>query len=105
MIIVTTDELPGKKIVKLLGLVRGNAIRARHIGKDIMAVLKNIVGGEISAYTKIMAETREQALDRIIEDAENLGANAIVGIRYTTTSIMQGAAEFLVYGTAVIYED
>ncbi len=104
MIVVTTDHLPGKKIVKLLGLVRGNAVRARHVGKDIMAVLKNMVGGEISAYTKIVAETREQALDRIMEDAEGLGANAIIGLKITTTSIMQGAAEFLAYGTAVVYD-
>jgi uncharacterized protein YbjQ (UPF0145 family) len=105
MIIVTTDTIPGKRIVKVLGLVRGNTIRARHVGKDIMAAFKHIAGGEISDYTKMMAETREQALDRLSEDAENLGANAIVGLRFATTSMMQGAAEFLVYGTAVLYED
>ena len=105
MIIVTTDDIPGKKITKVLGLVRGNTIRARHIGKDIAAALKNIVGGEIHDYTKMMAESREQALDRLIEDAENMGANAITGVRFATTSMMQAAAELLVYGTAVIIQD
>ena len=105
MILVTTDSIQGKKIIKMLGLVRGNTIRARHIGRDIMAVFKNIVGGEITDYTKMMAESREQATDRLIEDAENLGANAIIGLRFTTTSMMQGASEFLAYGTAVIVED
>ena len=105
MIIVTTDTVPGKRITKVLGLVRGNTIRARHVGRDIMAAFKHIAGGEISDYTKMMAETREQALDRLSEDAEALGANAITGLRFTTTSMMQGAAEFLVYGTAVYAED
>ena len=105
MILVTTDTIPGKKIVKVLGLVRGNTIRARHMGKDIMAVFKNIVGGEITDYTKMMAESREQALDRLIEDAEALNADAVIGLRFTTTSMMQGAAEFLIYGTAVRLED
>ena len=105
MIIVTTDTLPGKKITKVLGLVRGNTIRARHVGRDIMAAFKHMAGGEINDYTKMMAETREQALDRLSEDAEALGANAIIGLRFTTTSMMQGAAEFLVYGTAVLCED
>ena len=105
MIIVTMEAIPGKRIVRVLGLVRGNTIRARNVGRDIMAVFKNLVGGEITDYTKMMAESRDQAVDRIIEDAENLGANAIVGFRVTTTSMMQGAAEFLAYGTAVIVED
>ena len=105
MIVVTTDSIPGKKITKVLGLVRGNTIRARHIGRDIMAVFKNIVGGEITDYTKMMAESREQAIDRMIEDAENLRANAIVGVHFTTTSMMQAASELMVYGTAVIVED
>ena len=104
MILVTTDSIPGKKIVKVLGLVKGNTIRARHIGKDIMAGFKNIVGGEISDYTKMMAESREQSIDRLIEEAELLGANAVLGLRFVTTSIMQGAAELLAYGTAVIVE-
>lgn len=105
MILCSTDTVPGKKIVEVFGLVRGNTIRARNVGKDIMAAFKHIAGGEISDYTKMMAETREQALDRLAEDAEALGANAIVGLRFTTTSMMQGAAEFLVYGTAVRFED
>ena len=105
MILMTTDQIPGKRITKVFGLVRGNTIRARHIGKDLMAGFKNIVGGEITDYTKMMAESREQALDRLIEDAEAVGANAVVGVKFTTTSMMQGAAEFLVYGTGVTVED
>jgi len=104
MILVTTDSIPGKKVVKVLGLVKGNTIRARHIGKDIMAGFKNIVGGEITDYTKMMAESREQSIDRLIEEAELLGANAVLGLRFVTASIMQGAAELLAYGTAVIVE-
>jgi uncharacterized protein YbjQ (UPF0145 family) len=104
MTLVTTDAIPGKKITMVMGLVRGNTIRARHMGKDIMAGFKNMVGGEIVDYTKMMAESREQAIDRLIEDAESVGANAVVGLRFTTTSMMQGAAEFLIYGTAVIVE-
>jgi uncharacterized protein YbjQ (UPF0145 family) len=104
MILVTTDYVPGKEIKKLLGLVRGNTIRARHIGHDIAAALKNIVGGEIRDYTKMMAESREQALDRMLEEAESLGANAIINIRFTTSMIMQSASEILAYGTAVIVE-
>ncbi len=101
MIIVTTDYIPGKKIVKVFGLVKGNTIRARHIGKDILAGLKNIVGGEIEEYTKMLAESREQCLDRMIEDARKLGADAIVSVRFTTSSMMQNSAELLAYGTAV----
>ena len=104
MIIVTMESVPNKKIKKVLGLARGNTIRARHMGKDIMAGFKNMVGGEIVDYTKMMAESREQAIDRLIDDAESLGADAVVGLRFTTTSMMQGAAEFLVYGTAVELE-
>jgi len=104
MILVTTDTVPGKNITKVLGLVKGNTIRARNIGRDIMAGFKNMVGGEITDYTKLMAESREQALDRMMEEAEILGANAVVGLRFTTTSVMQRAAELMVYGTAVIVE-
>lgn len=104
MTVVTTDSIEGSRIVRVLGLARGNTIRARNIGHDIAAVFKNMVGGEIGDYTKMMAESREQAIDRMIEDARKLGANAIVGVRFTTTSMMQSAAEFLVYGTAVICE-
>ncbi len=104
MILVTTDFIPGKEIKKVFGLVRGNTIRARHIGRDISAALKNIVGGEIRDYTKMMAESREQALDRMVEEAESLGANAIINIRFSTSMIMQSASEILAYGTAVIVE-
>ncbi len=105
MIVVTTDSIPGKRVVKTLGLVKGNTIRARHVGKDILAGLKGLVGGEISEYTKMVAESREQSLDRLLEEAETLGANAVVGLRFTTASMMQGAAELLAYGTAVIVEE
>ena len=104
MILVTTDFVPGKTIKKDLGLVRGNTIRARHLGRDISAFLRNIVGGEIRDYTKMMAESREQAIDRMVEEAEGLGANAIINIRFTTSMIMQSASEILAYGTAVIVE-
>ena len=105
MIVVTSDTVPGKKILKTMGLVRGNTIRARHVGRDILAGLKGIIGGEISEYTKMIAEAREQALDRLVEEAESKGANAVVCVRFTTASMMQGAAELLAYGTAVIVED
>jgi len=105
MLVVTSPEIPGKKIVKTLGIVKGNTIRARHIGKDILAVFKNIVGGEIQEYTKLMAESREQAIDRMIESAEKMGANAIISVSTTTSVITQGAAELLVLGTAVVIED
>lgn len=104
MIVVTSSTITGKKIVKTMGLVRGNTIRARHIGKDILAIVKNLVGGEIEEYTKLMSESREQALDRMIAEAEQLGANAIIDIRFSTSFIMNAAAEMLVYGTAVIIE-
>jgi len=104
MLLSTTETIPGRKIVKHLGLARGNTIRARHIGRDIMAFLRNIVGGEITDYTKMMAEAREQALDRMIENAQQMGANAIVGLRFASTEIMNCAAELLAYGTAVVVE-
>jgi uncharacterized protein YbjQ (UPF0145 family) len=105
MILSTVNEIAGKEVKEVLGLVRGNTIRARHVGKDIMAGFKNIVGGEITDYTKMLAESREQALDRMITDARSLGADAIIGIRFTTSSVMQGAAELLAYGTAVRIKD
>jgi uncharacterized protein YbjQ (UPF0145 family) len=105
MLIVTSDEIPGKRIVKVMGMVRGNTIRARHIGRDIMASLRNITGGEIVEYTKMIAESREQALDRMTSEAEALGANAIVALRFTTASMMENAAELLAYGTAVVVEE
>jgi uncharacterized protein YbjQ (UPF0145 family) len=104
MILATTEQTPGLKIREVVGLVRGNTIRARHLGKDITAAFKNMAGGEITDYTKMMAESREQALDRMVDEAELLGADAIIGIRFTTSSVMQGAAEILVYGTAVTVE-
>ncbi len=104
MIYVSTGEITGKKIVKTFGLVRGNTIRARHLGRDILAALKNIVGGEIDDYTKMMAEAREQSIDRMVEEAESFGANAIVGVRFSTSYMMSNASEILVYGTAVLIE-
>ncbi len=105
MLIVTCDEIPGKKVIGVLGLVRGNSIRARNIGHDVMAGLRNIAGGEIVEYTKMIAESREQAIDRMVTEAESIGANAIMGFRFTTSSMMNGAAELLAYGTAVIVEE
>lgn len=101
MIIATTDEIPGREVIEVFGLVRGNTIRARHLGRDILAKMRGIVGGEVSEYTKLMGECREQALDRMIEEAESMGANAIVGVRFMSTEVMTEAAEILVYGTAV----
>ena len=105
MLVVTTETIAGKRIVKSLGLVRGNTVRARNVGKDITAGLRALVGGEISEYVKLMAEAREQSVDRMIEAAEQLGANAIVATRFTTSMVMSGAAELLATGTAVIVED
>jgi uncharacterized protein YbjQ (UPF0145 family) len=105
MILTTTETIKGKKIIRTLGLARGNTIRARHIGRDLMAVLHNIVGGEIRDYTKLLAESREESLDRMIAEGQRLGANAIVSVRFATSVIMGGAAELLAYGTAVVVED
>jgi uncharacterized protein YbjQ (UPF0145 family) len=105
MIVATTREIAGKRIVRTLGLARGNTVRARHLGRDIMAVLRNVVGGEIPEYTKLMAEAREQAIDRLVEDAEALGADAVVEMRFSTSMVAAGAAELLAYGTAVTLED
>ena len=102
MKLYTVENPPDFEITQSLGLVRGNTIRARHIGNDIIASLKTIVGGEISEYTKMLAESREQSLDRMVREAEQLGADAVVGIRFVTSPVMQGAAELLAYGTAVI---
>lgn len=104
MIVASSSTVAGKRVVKTLGMVKGNAVRARHIGKDIVAVFKNIVGGEIEEYTKLLAESREQSLDRMISEAEQLGANAVVDVRFSTSYIMANAAEILVYGTAVVVE-
>jgi len=104
MIICTAPDIPEHRIVQSLGLVRGSTIRARHLGRDILAVLRNIAGGEIHEYTKMLGEAREQAIDRMIEEAESLGANAIVAVRFQTSMVMSGAAEMLCYGTAVQIE-
>ncbi len=101
MILATTEHIPKKEIIEILGIARGSTVRARNIGRDIFASLKNIIGGELSEYTKLQAESREQALQRMIEDGERLGADAIINIRISTSVITQGAAEILAYGTAV----
>ena len=101
MIITTTENIPGKEVVEILGLSRGSTVRARNVGRDIFAALKNLIGGEINEYTKLQADSREQALQRMIKDAESLGADAVINVRITTSMIMQGVAEILAYGTAV----
>lgn len=98
------ETIPGSRIVKHLGLVMGNTIRAKHIGRDIMAGLKNIIGGEIASYTQLLTEARNEALQRMLEQAQARGANAVVNVRFTTSSVMQGAAELFAYGTAVVVE-
>jgi uncharacterized protein YbjQ (UPF0145 family) len=105
VIVVTTAEIEGKRITKVIGLAKGNTVRARHVGQDILAFLKNMIGGEINNYTKLLAESREQALDRMVADAEAMGANAVIMARFQTSMIMAGTAELLAYGTAVIIED
>ena len=104
MIITTSDQVEGKTVVKTVGLVKGNTIRARHVGRDIRAGLKSLVGGEITDYTKMMSDARDQAIQRMVEDAEKKGANAVVGMRLSTSMIMQNAAEVLAYGTGVVLE-
>ena len=105
MIITTTDEIEDRDVTTVLGLVSGSSVRARHVGRDITAVFRNIVGGDVPEYTRLMAESREIALARMTERAEGMGANAVVGMRFMTAMIMSGAAEILVYGTAVVVED
>ncbi|MDD4875846.1 MAG: YbjQ family protein [Dehalococcoidales bacterium] len=104
MIITTSDKVEGKTITKTMGWVKGSTIRARHVGRDIVAGLRGMVGGEITEYTKMMAEAREQAIQRMTEEAEQKGANAVISMRFTTSMIMSNAAEVLVYGTAVVLE-
>jgi uncharacterized protein YbjQ (UPF0145 family) len=104
MILTTTEQIPGRRIIKTLGLVCGNTIRARDLGHHLMANLRGMVGGEVTDYTKAIAEAREQALDRLGAEAEKLGANAVVALRFGTAEMMTGAAEILAYGTAVIIE-
>jgi len=105
ILVVTSPEIPGSKVVRTLGLVSGNTIRARHVGKDIMAGLRNLVGGEVTEYAKLLSESREQALDRMKAKAEKLGANAVISLQFQTSVIMGGAAEMMAYGTAVVIED
>ncbi len=101
MIVVNTDFIPGKEIAQTLGIARGSTVRARNVGRDIMAGLKNLVGGEVSEYTQLMADSREQAIQRMIADAEKLGGDAVINVRFMTSSVMTGASEMLAYGTAV----
>ena len=105
MILVTTPAVDGKRIVTVLGLVQGNTVRARHVGRDILAALRNVVGGEVGQYSRLLTESREQALSRMVQQAESLGANAVVNLRFATSMIMSGTAEILVYGTAVVVEE
>lgn len=105
MIITTAETLPRKEIIEVLGIVRGSTVRARNVGRDIFAGLKNFVGGEISEYTKLQAHSREEALKRMMDDAEKLGAHAIINVRFSTSTITQGASEILAYGTAVKFEE
>jgi uncharacterized protein YbjQ (UPF0145 family) len=104
MIVVTTHHVEGMRIARTFGLVRGNTIRTKHLGKDIVAMLRYLVGGEVREYTKMMAQSREQSIDRMIEEARALGANAVLCTRFQTSKIMSGAAEILCYGTAVLLE-
>ena len=101
MIVSTTETIPNKEIESVVGIARGSTVRARNIGRDIFAGLKNIVGGEIEEYTRLQAQAREQAMQRMIQDAQRIGADAIVNVRLTTSMVMQGASEILAYGTAV----
>ncbi len=105
MIIATTEQIPGKRVTAVKGLVQGNTIRSRHVGRDIMAAFRSIVGGEIAEYTRLMTESRKQAADRMVAEAEELGANAVIGVRFVTSMVMAGASELLAYGTAVVVED
>ena len=105
MIVVTTPTVPGSEITDVCGLVRGSSVRTKHVGKDLIANLRNVAGGEIYEYTKMLAQAREQAIDRMIEEAQLLGADAVVAVRFQTSMVMKGAAEMLCYGTAVKLDD
>jgi len=105
VIVTTTDYIPGYRVKKVLGLVSGSVVKARNIGRDIMATLRNIAGGEIVEYTELLATPRDEAIKRMVEKAKALGANAVIGVRLTTANIMSGAAEVLAYGTAVVIEE
>ena len=105
MIVVNTETIPGMRILEVRGLVQGNTVRAKHVGRDIAAGLKNLVGGELKGYTELLVESRREALSRMLAQAQELGANAVVNVRFATSSITSGAAELYVYGTAVVVED
>ncbi len=105
MIVVTTETVAGRKIVRMLGMVKGNTVRASAVSEDFLAFVKNLVGGELAEYTQVIAQAREQALDRMLQEARNLNANAVVGLRFSTFFITHGAAEIMAYGTAVLLED
>ena len=104
MIVVNTETVPGMRVVQLKGIVQGNTVRAKHVGRDLAAVLKNIVGGELRGYTELLTEARRQALERMLAQAEELGANAVLNVRFSTSSVTQGAAELYAYGTAAVVE-
>jgi uncharacterized protein YbjQ (UPF0145 family) len=104
MLLSNLEIVPGKRVVKHLGLVQGSTVRAKHVGKDIFASLKNIVGGELKAYTELLQESRDEAVARMVKQAEGVGANAVLNVRFATSSITQGAAELFAYGTAVVLE-
>jgi uncharacterized protein YbjQ (UPF0145 family) len=105
MLVVNTEFVPGKRVVRILGLVQGNTVRAKHIGRDIAASLKNIVGGELKGYTELLTESRRQAVERMLAQAQQLGANAVLNVRFSTSSVTQGASELYAYGTAAMVED
>ena len=105
MLVSTTPQIPGKKVVRMLGVAMGNTVRARFIGRDIIAGIRNIIGGELKEYTKMMEDAREEAIGRMLAHAEQMGANAVVNVRFVTAQIAKGAAELLAYGTAVVVED
>lgn len=102
MIVCSTETIPGKQIIEVKGIARGSTVRARNVGRDLLASLKGLIGGEIKEYTRLLADARESALQRLLEDAQGMGANAVVNVRFTTSAVMQGAAEILAYGTAVV---
>jgi uncharacterized protein YbjQ (UPF0145 family) len=104
MVVTNIELVPGKRVIKHLGLVQGSTVRAKHAGKDLLAGLKNIVGGELKGYTELLNEARDEALERMVQQAESVGANAVLNVRFSTSSITQGAAELLAYGTAVVLE-
>ncbi len=105
MIVTNIEQVPGKRVARHLGLVNGNTVRAKHVGRDIMAGFKNLVGGELKGYTELLTESRNTALDRMVQEAQALGANAVLNVRFSTSTISQGAAELMAYGTAVVLED